>query len=93
MDQYDFRFLDWFIEQAQKRGPTLVINLFNSNVCGKVGEGAGATAYPLYTPIYILQASDQYQRMILPGPWKYDAGGPPMCPKIREPWSVKSACA
>jgi hypothetical protein len=79
-DCYDFRFLDWFINQARKRGLRLVVNLFNSNVCGKVGERAGLFLNPCYTPPYILQAAESYQRMVLPGPWKYDPGGPPMCP-------------
>jgi hypothetical protein len=79
-DRYDFLFLDWFIEQARTRGFKLIVNLFNSNVCGKVREGDGASAFPVYTPSYILDAPDEFQRMILPGPWKYDAGGPPMCP-------------
>ena len=79
-DRYDFRFLDWFIEQAQTRGLKLVVNLFNSNVCGKVREAAGSPFDPGYTPSYILAAPTNYQRMVLPGPWKYDWGGPPMCP-------------
>ncbi len=79
-DAYDFGFLDWFIEQARRRGLRLVVNLFNSNVCGKVQEGASPNAYPQYTPGYVLSAPDSYQRMVLPSPWKYDPGGPPMCP-------------
>ncbi len=79
-DVYDFRFLDWFIQQARQRGLKLVINLFNSNICGKVQEGASPNPYPLYTPGYILSAPDNYQPMVLPGQWKYDPGGPPMCP-------------
>ncbi len=79
-DCYDFRFLDWFIDQARKRGLRLVVNLFNSNVCGKVGEPAGSFLDPCYTPAYLLRAPEHYQRMVLPGPWKYDPGGPPMCP-------------
>ena len=77
---YDFRFLDWFIEQARRRGLKLVVKLFNSNVCGKVQEGANPNAYPQYTPGYIFSAPGDYQRMVLPGPWKYDPRGPPMCP-------------
>ena len=79
-DSYDFRFLDWFIEQARKRDLRLVVNLFNSNVCGKVREATGSSVDPGYTPLYILSAPEDYQRMILPGPWKYDGAGPPMCP-------------
>jgi len=77
---YDFRFLDWFIEQARKRSLKLIVNLFNSNVCGKIREAAGSPFDPGYTPLYILAAPEDYQRMVLPGPWKYDWGGPPMCP-------------
>jgi hypothetical protein len=79
-DHYDFKFLDWFVEQARRRGLRLILNLFNSNVCGKVQEGASPGAYPQYTPDYLLSAPQDYQRMQLPGPWTYDAGGPPMCP-------------
>lgn len=79
-DHYDFIFVDWFLAQARPRGLKLVLNLFNSNVCGKVQEGASPNAYPRYTPDYILQAPEAYQRMQLPGPCVYDAGGPPMCP-------------
>lgn len=79
-DQYDFQFMDWFIAQARQRRLKLVLNLFNSNVCGKTREGAGPATYPRYTPAYIDEAPDRYQRMVLPGPWQYDPGGPPMCP-------------
>jgi len=79
-DVYDFRFLDWFIQQARQRRLKLVVNLFNSNICGKVQEGASPNAYPQYTPDYILHSPQSYQRMILPGPQTYDPGGPPMCP-------------
>jgi hypothetical protein len=79
-DCYEFHFLDWFVEQAQKRGLKLVLNLFNTNVCGKVQEGSGSSVYPGYAPTYILDAPVDYQRMVLPGPYKYNAGGPPMCP-------------
>jgi hypothetical protein len=80
-NEYDFRFLDWFIEQAESHDLKLVINLFNTNVCGKVQEAApGGTFYPQYAPAYLLEAPEEYQRMVLPGPWKYAAGGPPMCP-------------
>ena len=48
--RYDFRFLDWFIEQARKRSLKLVVNLFNSNVCGKVREADGSPFDPGYTP-------------------------------------------
>ena len=78
-DRYEFGFLDWFIEQAHRRGLKLIVNLFYSNVCGKVQEGANGNPYPQYTPDYILLVPEEFQRMVLPGPWKYDAGGPPMC--------------
>ncbi len=76
-DEYGFSFLDWFIDQARQHGLKLVVNLFNSNVCGKVGEGHGGLVYP---PEYILNAPESYQRMVLPGPCKYVSEGPPMCP-------------
>jgi hypothetical protein len=75
-DHYDFQFLDWFIEQARQRGLKLVVNLFNSNVCGKLGEGREL----VYPPDYIINAPQTYQRMVLPGPWRYTPAGPPMCP-------------
>jgi hypothetical protein len=79
-DRYDFQFLDWFIQQARQRGLKLVVDLFDSNVCGKIREGEPAGAGPCYTPAYLLDAPADYQRMVLPGPWKYNPGGPPMCP-------------
>jgi len=79
-DAYDFAFLDWFIQQAEAHGLKLVANLFNVNICGKVQEGAGPNAYPQYTPSYILDAPNDYQRMDLPTGCRYVDGGPPMCP-------------
>jgi len=79
-DQYDFRFLDWFIDQARKNGLKLVVNLFNVNVCGKVMEGEGSSVYPGYTPDYIIDRPAHYQRMVFPYPYKYVEAGPPMCP-------------
>ncbi len=79
-DEYDFTFLDWFIKQAQSRGLKLIVNLFNSDVCGKVQEGVGDSVYPQYAPDYILKNPDDYTRITLPYPYKYDAAGPPMCP-------------
>lgn len=78
--KYDFRFLDWFVAQAEANDLKLVVNLFNSNVCGKVSEGFGPSAYPAYTPAYIVDHPEQYQRMVLPYPYKYVDAGPPMCP-------------
>lgn len=80
-DQYDFAFLDWFVQQAEKVGLKLVINLFNTNVCGKVMESHGdTTLFPTYAPAYILDAPNDYQRMELREQQPYDAGGPPLCP-------------
>lgn len=79
-DVYDFRFLDWFITQARKNGLKLVVNLFNVNVCGKVMEGAGSSVYPGYTPSYIIDQPETYQRMVFPYRYKYVEAGPPMCP-------------
>jgi len=78
--KYEFTFIDWFINQAQTHGLKLVLNLFNTNVCGKVQEGSGSSIYPQYTPTYILSKPDLYQRMVLQGPSPYDSAGPPMCP-------------
>ena len=50
-DCYDFPFLHRFIEQAQKHGLKLVLNLFNSNVCGKIQESSRASSYPVYQGI------------------------------------------
>lgn len=75
-DQYTFAFLDWFIRQAEANGLKLVVNLFDTNVCGKVGEGAEL----MYTPAYILSDPQKYRRMVLQYPYKYADGGPPMCP-------------
>jgi hypothetical protein len=77
---YDFTFLDWFVRQAESRHLKLVVNLFNSNVCGKVMEWTDNAVYPQYVPDYILSQPRKYQRMVLPGPCRYVGGGPPMCP-------------
>lgn len=77
---YDFRFVDWFVKQAESHDLKLVLNLFNTNICGKVAEGAGPSAYPQYTPSYILDQPNKYHRMVLPYPYRYVDGGPPMCP-------------
>lgn len=80
-DKYDFAFLDWFIRQAESHQLKLVINLFSTNVCGKVEELDGSTAvYPAYTARYVLSDPAKYQRMVLPATFKYDPAGPPMCP-------------
>ena len=79
-DQYDFKFVDWFILRARERSLRLGLNLFDTNVCGKVQEGSDGSAYPVYTPAYILSQPEKYHRMKLPYPYKYAAGGPPMCP-------------
>lgn len=75
--EYDFAFVDWFIREAQSRDLKLVLNLFNTNVCGKVKEGGG---YPQYTPSWILDEPEKYQRMEFRNDCSYVAGGPPMCP-------------
>jgi hypothetical protein len=78
---YDFAFLDWFIRRAEQRGLKLVVNLFNSNVCGKVRDpGLGVGANSGFTPDYVLAAPQKYQRMVLGQEGTYDSGGPPMCP-------------
>ena len=79
-DHYDFASLDWFIQQAESRHLKLVVNLFNSNVCGKMMEWTDGVIYPQYVPDYILSQPRKYQRMVLPGPCRYAGGGPPMCP-------------
>lgn len=73
-DRYDFTFMDWFIKQARSRHLKLVLQLFDSNVCGGVTDSPRWT----YTPAYILNAPDKYQRMVLP--YEYIPNGPPMCP-------------
>jgi hypothetical protein len=88
-DRYDFGFIDWFIHLAEMHRLKLVLQLFNSNVCGKVREADvsaednfGQTQpYGMpFTPAYILNHPDQYQQMVLPDEYIYDPGGPPMCP-------------
>ena len=74
---YQFAFIDWFIRHAQSRDLKLILNLFNTNICGKVNEGSG---YPQYTPSWILDKPEQYQRMQLRTDCAYVEGGPPMCP-------------
>jgi hypothetical protein len=79
-DRYEFAFLDWFIQQAESHHLKLIVNLFNSNVCGKVKEGDPNASFQSYPPAYILSHPETYQRMILPYDCQYDAYGPPMCP-------------
>jgi len=79
--RYDFRFIDWFIDRARERGLKLVLNLFNTNVCGKVMERWNGVTYPQYTPSFILDSPGRYTRMALSEPGcTYVPGGPPMCP-------------
>ncbi len=79
--KFDFAFIDWFIRAAEKRGLRLVLNLFCTNVCGKVAEMApGGGYFPQYAPDWMLKQPDRYQRMALPSTWRYAGGGPPMCP-------------
>jgi hypothetical protein len=89
-DTYDFRFVDWFVDQAERRGLKLVLNLFNTNVCGKVCEGSGSSIYPAYTPSYIVDHPETYRRMVLPYPYKYVEQGPPMCPN--DPGTLDREC-
>jgi hypothetical protein len=62
----------------------------NTNVCGKVAEGAGPTADPVYIPLYMLESPDRFQRMVLPSLDTYQAGGPPMCPN--DPNTLEREC-
>ena len=79
--EFDFAFMDWFVRQAEKRNLKLILHLFNTNVCGKVFEPSeGSQGYPIYTPKFIVDQPDHYQRMVLPSGFKYVDGGPPMCP-------------
>ncbi|MDR3708219.1 MAG: beta-galactosidase [Capsulimonadaceae bacterium] len=79
---YDFTSLDWLIKQSEARDLKLVLQLYNSNVCGTLGNNPDPPAHPVSVPKYILDAPDKYQRIVLqPDCQKlYVAGGPPMCP-------------
>ena len=79
-DHYDFSFLNWFITHTEEAGLKLVINLFNSNVCGKCEELTEGKRYPQYTPSYVKNDPSGYTRMILNSEIEYHPGGPPMCP-------------
>jgi len=95
--QYDFTFLRWFIDQAEPRGLKLVLQLFGSNVCGKIQEGADPSPYPVFVPGYIKNQPDVYQRVTLAPEAEaaYESPGPPMCPNdpatlIREKLYLRS---
>ena len=79
-NRYDFSFMDWFIQRTEAAGLKLVINLFNSNVCGKCEELTDGERYPQYTPDYIKENRDKYTRIIHNENFPYHPGGPPMCP-------------
>lgn len=78
--QPDFTFMDWFVARARRHNLRLVLNLFNTNVCGKVAEVAPNGFFPQYAPSWMLDHPEAYQRMVLPTTWRYAGGGPPMCP-------------
>lgn len=78
--KYDFSFFDWYIRQAEAHHLKLLINLFNSNVCGKIGHFDTQGGFVSYVPKYILANPAKYQRMVLHTKYNYDAAGPPMCP-------------
>ena len=79
-DSYDFSFLDWFIERTEAAGLKLVVNLFNSNVCGKCEELTEGERYPQYTPDYIKNDPGAFTRIVHNVDIEYHPGGPPLCP-------------
>ena len=79
-DLYDFSFLDWFIERTEAAGLKLVVNLFNSNVCGKCEELTEGERYPQYTPDYIKNDPEGFTRIVHNVDIEYHSGGPPWCP-------------
>ena len=79
-DLYDFSFLDWFIERTEAAGLKLVVNLFNSNVCGKCEELTEGERYPQYTPDYIKNDPEGFTRIVHNVDIEYHPGGPPLCP-------------
>ncbi|MDE2824134.1 MAG: beta-galactosidase [Chloroflexota bacterium] len=79
-DLYDFSFLDWFIERTEAAGLKLVVNLFNSNVCGKCEELTEGERYPQYTPDYIKNDPEGFTRIVPNVDIEYHPGGPPLCP-------------
>ena len=79
-DLYDFSFLDWFVERTEAAGLKLVVNLFNSNVCGKCEELTEGERYPQYTPDYIKNDPGAFTRIVHNVDIEYHPGGPPLCP-------------
>lgn len=79
-DEYDFSFMQWFIDHAEKRNLKLIIHLFDINICGKVHEMTDGEVYPLYTPHYLLDEPETYTRVKFNSDLEYVVGGPPMCP-------------
>lgn len=82
---YDFKFLDYYIDRANKYGLKINLGLLNTNVCGKVMEGS---SYELdeskllrYTPKWMaVDQKDKYNRIDITE-WGLQCcvGGPPMC--------------
>ena len=79
-DSYDFSFLDWFIERTAAAGLKLIVNLFNTNVCGKCEELTEGERYPQYTPDYIKNDPGRFTRIVHNVDIEYHPGGPPLCP-------------
>ncbi len=79
-DSYDFSFLDWFIERTAAAGLKLIVNLFNTNVCGKCEELTEGERYPQYTPDYIKNDPGRFARIVHNVDIEYHPGGPPLCP-------------
>lgn len=79
-DDYDFSFIDWFLERTEYVGLKLVLMLFNSNVCGTCQVTSDGVVYPRFTADYILENPEMYTQILLNTNTEYDHGGPPMCP-------------
>ena len=79
-DSYEFSFLDWFIDRTAAAGLKLIVNLFNTNVCGKCEELTEGAHYPQYTPDYIKNDPGGFTRIVHNVDIEYHPGGPPLCP-------------
>ena len=79
-DAYDTAFLDWFIAEARKRDLKIIVHLFSTNVCGKIGEVSQNGLFPQYVADYVLENPAKYQRMDLGNEGQYAWAGTPMCP-------------
>ena len=79
-DSYEFSFLDWFIDRTAAAGLKLIVNLFNTNVCGKCEELTEGARYPQYTPDYIKNDPGGFTRIVHNVDIEYHPGGPPLCP-------------